>query len=379
MLSMTLLALALAGSGAETAPPPDPYAPGRAIVADIARIVTPNGVQETFEVTLGGARQVVNVRGSDRDNPILLFIHGGPASVEMPIAWSFQRPWEDYFTVVQWDQRGAGRSYPLNDPNTLASTLKPGRYRDDAIELIELLRRKYGKRKIVLMGHSWGSIVGLSVAAARPDLLYAYIGVGQVVDFRQNEQVSYDMVLDQARRDGNAEAVRELESIRPYPGPGPFNLDKLGIERKWSIRYGGLAAYRPDAEFYFHAGRISPDYTPADRKSWDEGSVFTMTTMFPQLADISFANLREVKTPVFMFLGRHDTTTPSQIAAAWLDRVKAPIKGVVWFEHSAHLPFLEEPGRAFAALLEKVLPLTQDRSGGTKAKRASTENSRSGE
>jgi proline iminopeptidase len=117
-----------------------PYAPARAIVADIGKIVTPNGVQETFEATLGGARQVVNVRGSDKDNPILVFVHGGPGAVEMPFAWAFQRPWEDVFTVVQYDQRGAGRSYPLNDPAKLAPTMTPERYRDDAIELIELLK-----------------------------------------------------------------------------------------------------------------------------------------------------------------------------------------------------------------------------------------------
>ena len=132
----------------------------------------------------------MNARGADRDNPVLVYIHGGPGAVEMPFAWSFQRPWEDYFTVVQWDQRGAGRSYPLNDPARLAPTLTIDRYRDDAIELIDLLRRRYGKRKVFLLGHSWGSIVGLSVAAKRPDLLYGVRG----------ETASYDLVLSEARR-----------------------------------------------------------------------------------------------------------------------------------------------------------------------------------
>ncbi len=112
LLCLAAAALSLpAGLPAQESAPADPYAPARAIIADLDHIVTPNGVEETFEVTLGGARQVVNVRGADRDNPILLFIHGGPGAVEMPIAWAFQRPWEDYFTVVQWDQRGAGKSY----------------------------------------------------------------------------------------------------------------------------------------------------------------------------------------------------------------------------------------------------------------------------
>lgn len=329
----------------------DPYQPGRAIVADIGRIVTPKGVQEIFDVVLGGARQVVSVRGADRTNPLLIFIHGGPGAVEMPMAWTFQRPWEDYFTVVQWDQRGAGKSYPLNEPKTLAPTLKPERYRDDAIELIEQLTKKYGQKKVFLLGHSWGSIVGLSVAAKRPDLLHAYIGVGQVIDFRENERVGYAQTLELARKDGNTEAVRELEALKPYPGPGNFDVGKMTTERKWSIHYGGLAAGRQDADFYFHAPRISPDYSPADRKAWDEGSGFTIATMFPQLASVTFAAVRKLDVPVAFFLGRHDLTTPPSIAADWLARLDAPKKSAVWFEHSAHLPMIEEPGRTFVALL----------------------------
>jgi hypothetical protein len=133
--------LAFAKAQMPSPSPADPYAPARALVADLDRIVTSNGIQETFEAVLGGAHQVVNVRGADRDNPILIFVHGGPGAVEMPFAWAFQRPWEDFFTVVQYDQRGAGRSFLLEDPKKIAPTLTIERYRDDAIELIELLRK----------------------------------------------------------------------------------------------------------------------------------------------------------------------------------------------------------------------------------------------
>lgn len=367
ILLFPLLVAAFGPVAAQPGPVDDLYAPGRTIVADINRVVTPNGVQETFVATLGGARQVVNVRGADRANPLLVFIHGGPAAVEMPIAWAFQRPWEDFFTVVQWDQRGAGRSFLLNDPAVLAATLRPERYRDDAIELIELLRKRFGQRKVYLIGHSWGSIVGMMVAAKRPDLLHAYIGVGQVIDFRENEREGYAWTLARARADRNAEAVRELEALSPYPGPGAFDLKKLETERKWNIHYGGLAAGRDNADFYFRAPRLSPEYTAADRKAWDDGSAFTMKTMFPQLADISFTGLDRVDTPVFMFLGRQDYTTPSPIAARWLERLRAPSKTVVWFEHSAHLPFIEEPGRVFDALVTRVRPLSQP---GTRETRA---------
>jgi proline iminopeptidase len=341
---------------AQQASETDPYKSGREIIADIGKIVTPNGVQETFELTLGGARQVVNVRGSDRDNPLLIFIHGGPGSVEMPIAWSFQRPWEDFFTVVQYDQRGAGRSYPLNDPVALAPTLSLERYRDDAIELIEALQRKYGKRKVILLGHSWGSMVGLSVAIKRPDLLYAYVGMGQSVDVREAERVGMAWTEEQARKRGDKEALAAIAAIRPYPDSGPFTIDQADGWRKYAIRYGSLAAYRPDARFYLRAPRLSPEYTPDDIKSWDKGSGYTVTTLWPRMADISFLDVNRMEVPVIMLLGRHDITTPSPIVANWMDKLSAPSKRTVWFEHSSHLPMIEEPGKVIEALLRDVLP-----------------------
>ena len=357
----------------------DPFAPARAIVADLGKVVTPNGVQETFEITLGGARQVVNVRGSDKGNPILLFVHGGPGAVEMPIAWTFQRPWEDFFTVVQWDQRGAGRSYPLNDPNTLAPTMTPERYRDDAIELIEALKARYGKRKVVLVGHSWGSIVGLSVALRRPDLLYAYVGMGQAIGFLEGERVGMNWTLAEARKRGDTEAVKAVEALAPYPESGPFVIDKADGWRKYAISYGGLVANRPDAQFYFDVTKLSPEYTPADRKAWGQGSELSVNTLWPRLRDVTFENVRKIDVPTFFFLGRHDYVVPFPIAARWIDQVKAPKKATVWFENSGHLMMVEEPGHTLAALIQQVLPLAQDKSGSTKPSRASREKSRSGE
>lgn len=346
---------------AQDAPAADPYAPGKEIIADIGKIVTPNGVQEEFVATLGGAKQAVSVRGSDKNNPILLFIHGGPGAVEMPIAWTFQRPWEDYFTVVQWDQRGAGKSYALNDPQAIAPTMTLERYRDDAIELIEQLRSRYGKQKVFVLGHSWGSAVGLAVTAARPDLLHAYVGMGQFIDVRENERVGMAWTLEQARKAGNTAAVKEIEALRPYPDSGPFGIDKADGWRKWAIQYGSLAAYRPDANFYLRAPRLSPEYTPADRKAWIDGSGFTVTTLWPRLADMSFHTLRKTEVPVIMLLGRHDYTTPSDITAGWMDKLSAPKKQTVWFEHSSHLPMIEEPGKVFAALLQHVRPLADEK------------------
>lgn len=358
VLLLLSLLLCCAGLHAQAPSTDDPYAAGREVVAKMQRIVAPDGVQENFVVELGGTRQAVSVRGADRANPILLFVHGGPGSVEMPMAWGFQRHWEDYFTMVQWDQRGAGKSYALNDPEALAPTLSLERYRDDAIELIELLCQRYGKRKVVLMGHSFGSAVGLAVAAKRPDLLHAYVGVGQLISFMENERVGLDWTLQQARQRGESQALVELEALRPYPD-GEFTIDKADGWRKWAIRWGALAAYRPDADFYFASTRLSPEYGPADLEAWGEGSAYSVTTLWPRLKEVSFQELRSLEVPVVFFLGRHDYFVPAPIAARWIERVQAPRKQLVWFEHSAHLPMVEEPGRTFAALLQHVLPLAR--------------------
>jgi proline iminopeptidase len=363
LLVLVFAALALTAS-AQSQPDADVYAPGRDILAGIGKIVTPNGVQETLEVTLGGARQIVNVRGADRANPIIVFIHGGPGAVEMPFAWTFQKPWEDFFTVVQWDQRGAGRSYPLNDPTALAATLTIDRYRDDTIELIELLCRKYGQRKVILIGHSWGSVVGLSVALKRPDLLYAYVGMGQYIDPLLGERAGFAWTLEQARRDANAQAMRELNALQPYPGA--FEIERIDAERKWAVHYGALFAGRDDGQFYFNTARLSPEYSPADRKAWGEGSAYTVKIVEPRLTAITFKNVHKIDCPVFMFLGRHDWLVPSTITEAWFDELRAPKKGKIWFENSAHMMMFEEPGRVFASLLEQVRPLSADGGAGSR-------------
>jgi proline iminopeptidase len=354
---VVLVPVFMAAAVAATPPSaPDTYAPGWAAIADHHKLVSPKAVQERFEVELNGTKQAVSVRGADRDNPILLWVHGGPAAPETPTAWMWQRPWEDFFTVVQWDQRGSGRSYQLNDPEALKPTLKPETYVEDAVALIEHLKARYGKRKVILLGHSWGSVVGLKVAAQRPDLLHAYVGMGQVISFRENERVGYAWSLEQARKDGNAEAVRELEAIAPYPGDGPLDVAKMTTQRKWSVHYGGLAMHRKDADFYFRARRLSPEYTPEERVAIGAGSELTIGTMFPTLATTSMAEIGRLNVPVYMLLGRGDYTTPSTITAAWMKALKAPRKQVFWFENSAHLPMVEEPGLVLRAVVAHVRP-----------------------
>ncbi len=329
-----------------------------AIVRNIYKVVTPNGIDVQKEIAVGGVKQWITVRGRDRNNPILLFIHGGPGAPEMPTSWTFQSPWEDYFTVVQWDQRGAGKSYNAEDPAAIEPTLTLDRIAQDAGEVVQYLRKTYGKDKVFVLGHSWGSVVGLELARRHPEWLYAYVGVGQVIDKNDNERVGYEGTLKLAKVAGNEKAVKELESIAPYPGPdGSTPLDKLNLERKWSVHFGGLTYGRDSLDYYSDAALLSPDYTASDVDAIDKGSALSLMPLFTEMGTVDFRKVTDFGCPIFLFAGRHDLTTPSEVAADWFATIKAPLKKLVWFENSAHMIQIEEPGKMLVRLVQDVRPL----------------------
>ena len=203
-LASLLAILTVLGSGADE-PARKPFTGiKRPIIADARKIVTPNGVERLEKVRIGGIEQWVSIRGADKRNPVLLLIHGGPGYVSMPMSWWFTRGWEEYFTVVQWDQRGAGKTYMLNDPATVGPTMTLERMVADTEEMTTWLRKELGKPKIFVIGHSWGSYLGLELARLHPDWLYAYIGVGQVTDGPESERRGWSFAIDAARQAGNS-------------------------------------------------------------------------------------------------------------------------------------------------------------------------------
>ncbi|HEU4843471.1 MAG TPA: alpha/beta hydrolase, partial [Burkholderiaceae bacterium] len=307
------------------------YRKARQAVADLEKISAPSGIQETYKTTIGGVDQWLNVRGQDRANPLLLFVHGGPASPSMPTIWQYQRPLEEYFTVVNWDQRGAGKTYSEADPQTVADTIHIPRYIADAVEVAEFLRNKYHKDKIILMAHSWGTVVAMGAALKRPDLFSAYVGVGQVISVRENERLSYDYALQQAKARNNAEALKDLQSIAPYPGDQPITRERIILARKWPQFYGGMTAYRETSDYYFDGPLLSPEYTADDVHNIDQGNLLTLGRLLPEFVQVDYSPVRSFPIPVVMFMGRHDYTTPSAPTAQWLARLKAPYKQGVWF------------------------------------------------
>lgn len=336
------------------------YAKGREVIADLGRIVAPSGVQESYKASIGGIDQWINARGQDRSNPVILFVHGGPASPLTPTLWQFQRPLEEYFTMVNWDQRAAGKTYGETDPDSIADTIHIARYVDDAIEVAEFVARRYGKKKLILMAHSWGTIIGMQAALKRPDLFHVYVGIGQVINTRDNERISFDYGLAQAKSHANTAAVRELAAIAPYPGEQPITRERIVTARKWAQYYGGLTAYRETSNYFFRAPLLSPEYDAAQVCAVDQGNVFTLGRVLPEFLAVDLKPVKSFPIPVLMFMGRHDYTTPSEPTDAWLNNVKAPYKRGIWFEHSAHMIPWEEPGKLLVSLLEQARPLASD-------------------
>ena len=356
MISTAISALMILATPAAQVTAPSSEARARPILAEEQKVVSDHGIDDAKAVEIGGLKQWITVRGRDSRNPILLFLHGGPGSPELPNRYLFEAPWTDYFTVAEWDQRGAGKTYALNDPATVAKTMSEPRLAADAEEVVAYLRKTYGKQKIFVLGHSWGSILGLELAKRRPEWLYAYIGMGQVVDTRKAEAIGYGATLAAARRDDNAAAVEALTRLAPYPGPGGLSVEKVLAERKWSDYYGGLTHNRRSYAYWSDAQRLSPDYSDADLAAMDAGSAFSLKLLATAFGDADFTPLTRLDCPVLLFEGRFDLTTPSALARDWFDRLVAPSKRFVWFANSAHMVHAEEPGRVLVHLVQDALP-----------------------
>jgi proline iminopeptidase len=339
---------------------PASRAEATAIIAQARKIVTPNGVQRLEKVRIGGIEQWVSIRGVDRRNPVLLHIHGGPGYVSIPMSWWFSRDWEEYFTVVQWDQRAAGKTYLLTDPAVILPTLTRERFVADAEEMAAWVRTELGKDKIFVQGHSWGSFLGLELAKRHPAWLHAYIGVGQVTDLPESERRGWHFAMQAARREGNAEAVRELETIAPYGTPGQtIPIKDVYTQRKWIGFYGGVMAYRQNNDADSDLSELSPDYTDEEiRRIW-EGNHFATPYLLPELLSIDVGAIRKLDVPLILLEGRHDLNVNSAVCAEWFARVKAPKKQLVWFEHSAHMPMTEEPGKYFLSLVRYARPIAE--------------------
>ena len=326
-------------------------------IADVRKIHTPEGIEALEPVEIGGVTQWISIRGRNRNNPVLLFIHGGPASPVMGMSWAFQNPWEDFFTVVQWDQRGTGKNALATDLEQLVPTLTLEQFKQDAEEMVEHLCKRLDKSKIFVMGYSWGSYLGLHLAHKLPHRLHAYIGIGQMG--LETEKRIYERVLELAHQTKNATAIAELEEIAPFPHP-TFDTPKpkYVMVRKWARFFNGGWYGKPDLDLFFSMQEFAPEYTSAELEVFLDTTSFLTLNMLPHFNRLSMDEFGfEFQTPIFMFMGRYDLHTAYACARDFFNRIHAPHKKLITFERSAHFPMMEEPGRVLMALINEVLPL----------------------
>ena len=288
-------------------------------------------------VVLGGVEQTVLIRGASTKSPILLWLHGGPGNPAMFLAHAFQRPLERDFLVVHWDNRGAGKSYEagLSAPGQM----RVSRLLEDARELVELLQRRFGPSPVIVVGHSFGTYLGVLLAARYPSLVAAYVGVAQGVDEARENALADDFVRRCARERGDTAGLAALER------------DPRGLREEWLFSCDGeLVGARSPLPLIW-LGLRAPEYTLMDIRRVMQGLRFTHRSIVYDVINEPLGTaVTRLEVPVWVFAGRRDYNTPGVLAAEWLERLEAPRKTLVWFEASAHFPFLEEPERFYAEL-----------------------------
>jgi pimeloyl-ACP methyl ester carboxylesterase len=326
-------------------------------IAATMAIESADGIDEMISVEIGGIQQWILIRGENKDNPVLLYLHGGPGSSNLPFIHLFQRRWEKDFTVVQWDQRGAGRTHRTNGPG-IADTLSLDRMVRDAEEVVEFLCRRLGRDRIVLLGHSWGSILGMHLLKERPERFHAYVGVGQVVNMQDNERVSYEYTLRRARALGNENAIEDLESIGrpPYTGSQEEIYSKLGIQRRWLLHFGGAFYGQTSMTAFLKLLLFTPELSLLDIYYWIDGNIFSIQNM-DDFFDLDLRQLgANFEVPLFFFIGRHDYQTPFELSRPYFESLSAPHKEWLWFDEAAHAPPMSMPEEFARALIERVRP-----------------------
>jgi pimeloyl-ACP methyl ester carboxylesterase len=304
------------------------------------RYNSPKSIASLEQFWLPGGPQYVLIRGRERQNPIVLFLHGGPGMPTMYLAHDFQRDLERNFVVVQWDRLGAGKSYAAG---VAAANLSVSLEINDTIELIDQLCARFHQQKVYLVGFSYGTYLGILVAQRVPERLHAYVGIGQLAcSEEENRKIQDEWLVKEASKKHDHEATDKLT--------GKKSLDR----EKWLFKYG--AEIRSARSWWplLWSGIRSPEYTLRDIANVKRGVQFTASHLrYDAINGSILENVSNVRIPVYFFSGRFDWTDPTICTVRLFNGLAAPIKRMVWFEHSAHFVFFEEPEQ-FALEMKRV-------------------------
>ena len=329
----------------------------RIYLENSTEIKTPNAINSLEEITLGGLKQWIFIRGADKSNPVMIFLHGGPGASApgMPSSRTLDDELIKHFTIVHWDQRGAGKSYHRDIPVT---SMTMDRFVEDCKELIDNVRNRFNQEKVFLVAHSSGSVTGIKTAHRYPEKLHAYVGVGQIIHDHEQIRLAYNFIVDESEKSGEEKIQDAIRAIGPPPYDTPEKLFKM---QNYVFRFGGVIHKNSVKQIggLMMSFLTSPEYSMSDSLNslMMKGLFFSVNAMWYEINDIDIK--REVQTlrvPVYFFEGKHDKATSTVLVEEFYDDLKADKgKKLFIFENSAHMPMLEEKEKYENLLINLVL------------------------
>ncbi|MEN2777400.1 alpha/beta fold hydrolase [Acetivibrio clariflavus] len=299
-----------------------------------------NSIAELRELELNGRKQWISLRGWDKNAPILLFLAGGPGGTQMAAVRHELAELEKHFVVVNWDQPGSGKSYYAEKTKNITAQT----YIQDGHALTEYLKERFSQEKIYLVGESWGSALGIFLISTYPESYHALIGTGQMIDFAETERMDYAKAMEIAKSKGDTALVERLIAN----GEPPYYGDDVTWKSAVYLNY--LSAYMANNPKIHNPGYNtfrdlgSSEYGLLDKINFFRGIINTFNHVYQQLYTIDMStDYTKLDVPVYFFLGRYDVNAPTVLVEEYMKVLDAPDKKIVWFEHSGHSPWINEP------------------------------------
>ncbi|WP_145408234.1 alpha/beta fold hydrolase [Paenibacillus xylanexedens] len=304
-----------------------------------------NSIHILEQVNINGTDHEIMIRGQDLNNPVILYIHGGPGASEIPYAKEVQDLLETRFTIVNYDQRASGKSYHFfEDYSNLSANLLV----QDALAITDYITTRLGKEKVILMGHSYGTYIGTLAAQQAPDKYEAYIGVGQMADIQQSETDGWNHVMEQARLAGHDEDVHQLQQMYEAITQG-----KAFVPRDIVKRYGGASRLIDSPEATFFGMTFSSEYTMLDAIRYNRGITFSQEVLIGEAMNHPLpSKITKLDLPFYFIMGDYDYMTSSHAAQLFFDNIEAEHKEFISYNQSAHYPHYEEKQKFFKWMVD---------------------------
>jgi pimeloyl-ACP methyl ester carboxylesterase len=307
---------------------------------------------------IGGIKQYLNIRGEDSENPVILFLHGGPGSPMTPLIHTYQTRLEKEYTVVNWDQRNAGKTYFLNDAKKVYKSLSLEQLVLDTKDVVDYLMARFNEENIIIMGHSWGTVLGTAYIQTYPETVKAYIAIGVVTNAEEGDAFAFDAALKKAKELGQKQDIEKMRNLEHYQLSDPdFDVKAFKTARKMINHY--LAPDIKDntlSHLFF-----SPYYSLKDLSFFLKDSFAIQKPLMDELStEYDIENYGTVyDVPVIYILGEQDWVTPTVLAEAFFSRIEAPHKEMIIINEAGHMVMLDQPNQFSQAVIRSLEQLKQ--------------------